>query len=175
MWIIFLDLLQFIVYNGICGEIFEAECVKKALENIFIRDDLDASIVFTTSNPEKLLDFINRNEVNVLFLDINLKSRCIEYVYDCILNKYETITLGSYTKNFFTKTQNTNTTLDSGNLDVKFSGMVNDILQQTQKHLNDTITSAMGGYVYKTNNALYIMDTDDISTAQKIWTWNKNG
>ena len=108
-------------------------------------------------------------------LDINLKSRCIEYVYDCILNKYETITLGSYTKNFFTKTQNTNTTLDSGNLDVKFSGMVNDILQQTQKHLNDTITSAMGGYVYKTNNALYIMDTDDISTAQKIWVWNRNG
>ena len=108
-------------------------------------------------------------------LDINLKSRCIEYVYDCILNKYETITLGSYTKNFFTKTQNTNNTLDNGELDVKFSGMVNDILQQTQKHLNDTITQAMGGYVYKTNNALYIMDTDDISTAQKIWTWNKNG
>lgn len=108
-------------------------------------------------------------------LDINLKSRCIEYVYDCILNKYETITLGSYTKNFFTKTQNTNNTLDNGELDVKFSGMVNGILQQTQKHLNDTITQAMGGYVYKTNNALYIMDTDDISTAQKIWTWNKNG
>ena len=108
-------------------------------------------------------------------LDINLKSRCIEYVYDCILNKYETITLGSYTKNFFTKTQNTNNTLDKGELDVKFSGMVNDILQQTQKHLNDSITQAMGGYVYKTNNALYIMDTDDISTAQKIWTWNKNG
>ncbi len=108
-------------------------------------------------------------------LDINLKSRCIEYVYDCILNKYETITLGSYTKNFFTKTQNTNNTLDNGELDVKFSGMVNGILQQTQKHLNDTITQAMGGYVYKTNNALYIMDTDDISTAQKIWVWNKNG
>ena len=49
--------------------------LKKALENIFIRDDLDASIVFTTRNPEKLLDFINRNEVNVLFLDINLKSQ----------------------------------------------------------------------------------------------------
>ena len=108
-------------------------------------------------------------------LDINLKSRCIEYVYDCILNKYETITLGSYTKNFFTKTQNTNNTLDKGELDVKFSGMVNDILQQTQKHLNDSITQAMGGYVYKTNNALYIMDTDDISTAQNIWTWNRNG
>ena len=108
-------------------------------------------------------------------LDINLKSRCIEYVYDCILNKYEAITLGSYTKNFFSKTESTNNKIDNSDLDIDYSGMVNDILQQTQEHLNNTITQAMGGYVYKTNNALYIMDTDDISTAQKIWTWNKNG
>lgn len=108
-------------------------------------------------------------------LDINLKSRCIEYVYDCILNKYETITLGSYTKNFFSKTENTNNKVDNSDLDIEYSGMVNDILQQTQDHLNNAITQAMGGYVYKTNNALYIMDTDDISTAQKIWVWNKNG
>ena len=108
-------------------------------------------------------------------LDINLKSRCIEYVYDCILNKYETITLGSYTKNFFSKTENTNNKVDTGDIDIEYSGIVNDILQQTQDHLNNAITQAMGGYVYKTNNALYIMDTDDISTAQKIWVWNRNG
>ena len=108
-------------------------------------------------------------------LDINLKSRCIEYVYDCILNKYETIALGSYTKNFFSKTESTNNKVDTGDLDIEYSGIVNDILQQTQDHLNNAITQAMGGYVYKTNNALYIMDTDDISTAQKIWVWNKNG
>lgn len=108
-------------------------------------------------------------------LDINLKSRCIEYVYDCILNKYETITLGSYTKNFFSKTENTNNKVDNNDIDIEYSGIVNDILQQTQDHLNNAITQAMGGYVYKTNNALYIMDTDDISTAQKIWVWNRNG
>ena len=108
-------------------------------------------------------------------LDINLKSRCIEYVYDCILNKYETITLGSYTKNFFSKTENTNNKVDNNDIDIEYSGIVNDILQQTQDHLNNAITQAMGGYVYKTNNALYIMDTDDISTAQKIGVWNRNG
>ena len=91
------------------------------------------------------------------------------------MNKYETITLGSYTKNFFSQTQITNNKVDNGNLDIEFSGMINDILQKTEQHLTDTITQAMGGYVYKTNNALYIMDTDDISTAQKIWVWNKNG
>ena len=126
----------------------------------------------------KFLQNINIGDIVHVYhkpLNMNLKSRCIEYVYDCILNKYETITLGSYTKNFFSQTQITNNKVDNGNLDIEFSGMINDILQQTQKHLNDAITQAMGGYVYKTNNALYIMDTDDISTAQKIWVWNKNG
>ena len=64
----------------------------------------------------KFLQNINIGDIVHIYhkpLDINLKSRCIEYVYDCILNKYETITLGSYTKNFFTKTQNTNNTLDN--------------------------------------------------------------
>lgn len=126
----------------------------------------------------KFLQNINIGDIVHVYhkpLNINLKSRCIEYVYDCILNKYETITLGSYTKNFFSQTQTTNNKVDNGNLDIEFSGMINDILQKTEQHLTDTITQAMGGYVYKTNNALYIMDTDDISTAQKIWVWNKNG
>lgn len=49
--------------------------LKKMLESIFINDDLDAGVVFTSSNPEELIDFIGRNEVNVLFLDIDLNSQ----------------------------------------------------------------------------------------------------
>ena len=33
----------------------------------------------------------------------------------------------------------------------------------------------MGGYVYKTNSELYIMDTNDPKTAKKVWRWNING
>ena len=33
----------------------------------------------------------------------------------------------------------------------------------------------MGGYVYKTQNELFIMDTDDPNTATKVWRWNING
>ena len=33
----------------------------------------------------------------------------------------------------------------------------------------------MGGYVVKTQTDLYIMDTPDTSTAQKVWRWNLNG
>lgn len=107
-----------------------AEAQAKLIElatNEFIVNEID--LPKTTINIEfielskteeykhlKFLQNINIGDTVHIYhkpLDINLKSRCIEYVYDCILNKYETITLGSYTKNFFTKTQNTNNTLDN--------------------------------------------------------------
>lgn len=49
------------------------------------------------------------------------------------------------------------------------------ILNQAVANATALITSAMGGYVYKTNNELYIMDTDNPETAQKVWRWNING
>lgn len=47
---------------------------KEMLENIFLRNDYDARVVFTCDNPKSLLSFVKNNEVNVLFLDIDLNS-----------------------------------------------------------------------------------------------------
>lgn len=52
---------------------------------------------------------------------------------------------------------------------------VDSILESAKESATRQITSAMGGYVYKTQNELYIMDTDDPSTATKVWRWNLNG
>lgn len=49
------------------------------------------------------------------------------------------------------------------------------ILQTAKDNATQLITSAMGGYIYKTNSELYIMDTDDPATATKVWRWNING
>jgi hypothetical protein len=49
------------------------------------------------------------------------------------------------------------------------------ILNQAIANATALITSAMGGYVVKTNNELLIMDTDNIETAKKVWRWNING
>lgn len=46
--------------------------LKELLEIIFFQNDLDADIVFTTDIAHDLIDYINNNEVNVLFLDIDL-------------------------------------------------------------------------------------------------------
>ena len=49
------------------------------------------------------------------------------------------------------------------------------ILKQAKTEATNLITTAMGGYVYKTESELYIMDSDDPTQAQKVWRWNLNG
>ena len=44
------------------------------LESIFMEHDLDAQIVYCTDNAESLLSYAKKNKVDVLFLDIDLKS-----------------------------------------------------------------------------------------------------
>lgn len=47
----------------------------KMLESIFINNNLSAQIVFSSTNSEETLKYVLNNEVHVLLLDIELKSR----------------------------------------------------------------------------------------------------
>ena len=44
------------------------------LESIFMKYDLDAQVMFSTTNVDNLLSYISKNKVDVLFLDIDLNS-----------------------------------------------------------------------------------------------------
>ena len=46
----------------------------KMLKSIFIKHDLDAKVVFYSTNVVALLDYVKQSKVDVLFLDIDLKS-----------------------------------------------------------------------------------------------------
>lgn len=46
----------------------------KMLESIFIKHDLDAKVVFYSTNVVALLNYVKESKVDVLFLDIDLKS-----------------------------------------------------------------------------------------------------
>jgi phage minor structural protein len=50
-----------------------------------------------------------------------------------------------------------------------------NILADAKANATQLIENAMGGYVYKTNDELYIMNTNDPETATKVWRWNING
>lgn len=48
--------------------------LSKLLESIFIEKNLDFIINFKSTSPKEILDYINKNTVDVLFLDIKLNS-----------------------------------------------------------------------------------------------------
>ena len=49
--------------------------LEKMLESIFIKNNYDAQVVLSTPNPDELINYIRNNSVNVVFLDIDLKSK----------------------------------------------------------------------------------------------------
>lgn len=104
------------------------------------------------------------------------------------LNKYfrltkQTLNLNSPEKDKITLGKNEKTSLSAKSNQVSeevkkaVESIVppNHILTQAVQNATALITTAMGGYVVKTNNELLIMDTDDIETATKVWRWNING
>lgn len=48
--------------------------LEKMLNCIFIKDDIDAQIVYKAKSANEILDYVQDNSVDVLILDINLKS-----------------------------------------------------------------------------------------------------
>lgn len=49
--------------------------LSKILESIFIQNSIDAEVSFVSTTPEDILNYIKDHIVNVLFLDIDLKSK----------------------------------------------------------------------------------------------------
>ena len=45
------------------------------LEKVFIQNDFDAKIAFTTTDYNKLLDFTSKNKVHAIFLDIEFSGQ----------------------------------------------------------------------------------------------------
>lgn len=122
------------------------------------------------------LETVNLGDTVTIYhrpFNVQMKARCTAYVFDVLKDAYESITLGSYVKNYFTESNNASEKAEELNNDL--SNKINSFLQTAKKEATNLINSAMGGYVYKTNNALYIMDNEDPKLAKRVWCWNING
>ena len=113
--------------------------------------------------------------VSVYFesLGVDAKAKVIRTVFDTLLERYNSLEIGSV-RNTLADTIVT-VQKEAEEAPTK-SSMQNAIDRAT-----NLLTGVDGGYVVlnrDTNGEPYeilIMDTDDISTAQHIWRWNKNG
>lgn len=118
------------------------------------------------------------DDVTVHFekLNINAKSRCVKYVYDSVVERVESITIGEKPVTFI----DTATKQYAAEQKGEYKALITDaIVRATQ-----LITNGLGGYVviHKSNplytnpdEILILGDSPDYTQAQKVWRWNKNG
>ena len=105
--------------------------------------------------------------VSCYVLGLNYATRVIKTIYNVLTDTIEKFEIGSMQRSITT----------SVNLNTKRVEQINttSILQSAKENATNQINTALGGYIVKTQTDLYIMDTPDTSTAQKVWRWNLNG
>ena len=102
-------------------------------------------------------------------LGIDLKFKVIRIRTNALTNRIEEVELGSFKPNLATSINNAIASLSNQQAQDKSD------LQQAIDNATSQINSALGGYVVKRNGELLIMDTEDVSTATKVWRWNEGG
>ena len=98
---------------------------------------------------------------------LNYETRVIKTTYNPLKDRIEKFEIGTFQPTIATTI----------NLNTFEMQQINpgSILEQAQNNATSLITQAMGGYVYKTNDELYIMDNEDPNQAEHVWRWNING
>ncbi len=97
-------------------------------------------------------------------------TRCIKKIYNVLLDRIEFYEIGNLKPNLLSST-----TKVINEVNKKIDELPGSILTEAKDKATELITSAMGGYIYKTQSELYIMDTDDPETTSHVWRWNLSG
>ena len=146
-------------------EQYDAGCDKPAV-NISV-DWLELSKTEEYKNYASLERVHLGDTITANILGMDFTTRCIKTTYNPLTDTIEKFEIGTFKSGIG----------DSINIMNKVITQYNPstILEEARDSATALITQAMGGYVYKTNSELYIMDTDNPNTAEKVWRWNING
>ena len=105
--------------------------------------------------------------ITAYIMGLDYETRVISTTYNPIIDMIESFEIGSVKPSIATSLNNIKESVDKVNPTA--------ILTDAKNEATELITHAMGGYIYKTQTDLYIMDTNDPTTATKVWRWNLNG
>lgn len=153
-----------------CRDAFEKDNVDKTNINIKV-DFIDLKKTTRYKKYSHLQDLELGDIVTVIGKNnVSYKLRIVKTNYDPYLKRFTKLELGEFKTNYVVKTNSTlNSTLEA------IDQSANSVLAKAKQNATEQLTYAMGGFVHKTQNELFIMDTDKPETAKKVWRWNLNG
>lgn len=154
----------------LCNLKYSEENIDKPIVNLKV-DFIDLSKTTEYQNYT-FLESVSMGDTVTVELDYTqVEVRVIKTTYDSLLNRYTKLELGEFKGNYITDSQKDLTST----IKKETSNIETSVLEQAKQNATEQLTAAMGGYVYKTQNELFIMDTDNPNTATKVWRWNLNG
>lgn len=98
---------------------------------------------------------------------LNYTTRVIKTTYNPLTDLVESFEIGTFQPTFATQ-------MNKYDIEIQNINPAS-LLEEAQTNATSLITNAMGGYVYKTRDELYIMDNEDPNQAVRVWRWNING
>lgn len=150
--------------------------VKKEYENGLDKPSLSATVDFIElsktieyqeyKNLEKLCigDTVH---IDIDEFNLEITEKVISTIYDPILERYTGFEIGKEFSSYTLEVKNYEKQLEEV--------IIPNKLDAAKQHATDLLTTALGGYITKTRNELFIADNEDINKAEKVWRWNING
>lgn len=154
----------------LCNLKYSEENIDKPTVNLKV-DFVDLSQT-TEYQDYTFLESVSMGDTIRVELDYTqVEVRVIKTTYDALLHRYTKLELGEFKANYITDSQKDITNTIRKETDT----IETSVLLQAKQNATEQLTAALGGYVYKAQNELFIMDTDNPNTAKKVWRWNLNG
>lgn len=154
----------------LCNLKYSEENIDKPTVNLKV-DFVDLSQT-TEYQDYTFLESVSMGDTIRVELDYTqVEVRVIKTTYDALLHRYTKLELGEFKANYITDSQKDITNTIKKETDT----IETSVLLQAKQNATEQLTAALGGYVYKTQNELFIMDTYNPNTAKKVWRWNLNG
>lgn len=144
--------------------------------------DLSQTVEYANIAPLETVSLGDTVYVDYPTLCVSAKARVIEYEWDSLRERYNSVEIGDAKARLSTTIAEIDSKSDSYYSDL-FDQAANNktFLQSAIEHASELLKGAYGGHiVIGTNtdgqpNEIYAMDTDDVSTAKKVLRFNMNG
>ena len=133
-------------------------------------DWLELSKTEQYKNQYQALESVRLGDtITAALLDFDYTTKVVKTTYNVLTDSIDKFEIGTIQKSIANTINQTDRKLEQISPE--------SILDEAKQNATELLNSALGGYIYldyETGN-LYIMDTDNPSTAQKVWRWNLNG
>lgn len=153
--------------------------LREAANKLFSESNIDKPTISVSvdwldlTKTEKYKEYTNLERVSlgdyvtVKALGYEYKIRIIKVTYDCILDRFVSFEIGEAKADYVSNTQKS--------IASEIQKSSSSLIEQAKQAATSLINNGFGGNVRVYNDRIYIMDTNDESTAKKVWQWNLNG